>query len=89
MFSRPAFLSRETLYVVSSIFSIASFVLSIFVLWNVRKLRNAYRLRARGPALLRELSKAVSNLSKFLNEYEDSLPQVKEELLEQLLNSRG
>jgi hypothetical protein len=32
------FANRETFYLVGNIFSIASFFLSIFVLWNVRKL---------------------------------------------------
>ena len=73
-------LSRETFYIIGNVFSIASFVLSIFVLWNIRKLRNAYRLRARGPSLLKDLSKAASNLSKFMNAYADFLPQITEEL---------
>jgi hypothetical protein len=73
-------LNRETFYVIGNIFSIASFILSIFVLWNIRKLRNTYRLRARGPSLLRDLSKAASNLSKFMNAYDDFLPQITEEL---------
>lgn len=72
--------SREAFFIAGNVFSIASFILSVIVLWNVRKLRNVYRLRARGPALLRDLSKAASNLSKFLNEYDDFLPQVKEEM---------
>ncbi len=73
-------LNRETFYIIGNIFSIASFILSIFVLWNIRKLRNAYRLRARGPSLLKDLSKAASNLSKFMNAYTDFLPQITEEL---------
>lgn len=73
-------LSRETFYIIGNMFSIASFILSIFVLWNIRKLRNAYRLRARGPSLIRDLSKASSNLSKFMNEFDDFIPQVSEEL---------
>ena len=72
--------TRENFYIVGNIFSIASFILSIFVLWNIRKLRNAYKLRARGPALIKDLSKAASNLSKFMNEYAESLPQVSEEI---------
>src|SRR5438046_7508344 len=72
--------TRENFYIVGNVFSIASFVLSIFVLWNIRKLRNAYRLRARGPALIKDLSKAASNLSKFMNEYAEFLPQVSEEM---------
>src|SRR5260370_9506588 len=82
-------LNRETFYIIGNIFSIASFILSIFVLWNIRKLRNAYRLRARGPSLLRDLSKAASNLSKFMNAYDDFLPQINEELGRGPLNLRS
>lgn len=73
-------LNRETLSLVADFLSLAGFILSVFVLWNVRKLRNVYRLRARGPALIKELGKASTNLSKFLNELADFLPQVKEEM---------
>jgi hypothetical protein len=73
-------LTRETFYIIGNTFSIASFVLSVFVLWNIRKLRKTYGLRARGPTLIRELSKLASNLSKFLNAYDDFLPQITEEL---------
>jgi len=65
---------------VGSVVSIASFILSIFVYVNVRKLRNVYKLRARGPALIKDLSKAASNLSKFMNDYSELLPQVSEEM---------
>jgi len=71
MIDLPSFLkgllTRESLYLVGSVVSIASFILSIFVYVNVRKLRNVYKLRARGPALIKDLSKAASNLSKFMN----------------------
>ena len=73
-------LTREGFAVLANVFSIASFILTIFVLWNIRKLRNAYRLRARGPALIKDLSKAASNLSRFMNEYADFMPQVSEEM---------
>lgn len=39
-----------------------------------------FRFRARAPLLIKELSRAGSNLNRFLNEYDDSLPQVKEEM---------
>jgi hypothetical protein len=73
-------LSRETFFVVGNLFSIASFVLTIFVLLNVRKLRNVYKLKARGPSLIKDLSKSASNLSSFMNEYNAFIPQVTEEL---------
>ncbi len=74
------FANRETFYVVGNFFSIASFILSIFVLWNIRKLRNAYKLRVRGPALIKDLTKAASNLSKLMNDYSEFMPQVSEEM---------
>jgi hypothetical protein len=73
-------LTLETFYIIGNVFSIVSFILSILVLWNIRKLRNAYRLRVRGPSLIKDLSRATSNLAKFLNEYEAFLPQIREEL---------
>ena len=55
-------------------------MISVFVLWNIRKIRTAYRFRARGPSLIKELSSAKNNLKKFLNEYDDSLSQIREEM---------
>ena len=68
------------LSVIGNIFSIASFVISIFVLLSVRRLRTVYKLRVRDPSLIRELAKSASNLSNYLNEYADSIPQLQEEL---------
>ena len=73
-------LTLETFYIIANILSIASFILSVIVLWNIRKLRNAYRLRGRGPSLIRELSKSASNLSNYLNDYTGSIRQIEEEL---------
>lgn len=75
-----ALLSREGFFVVGNLLSIASFVLTIFVLLNVRHLRNAYKLRVRGPSLIRDLSKCASNLSGFMNDYHEFLPQIEVEL---------
>src|ERR1043165_2732326 len=72
--------TRENFYVIGNVFSIASFIISIFVLWNIRKIRSAYRFRARGPSLIKELSASTKNLNKFSNEYADSLSQIKEEM---------
>lgn len=72
--------TRESFYIVGNLFSIASFIISIFVLWNIRTIRNAYRFRARGPSLIKQLSKVSLNLNKFLNDYDDSLAQISEEM---------
>lgn len=74
------FLSRETFFIVGNLLSIASFVLTIFVLLNLRKLRNTYKLRVRGPSLIKDLSKCASNLSGLMDDYNESLPQITEEL---------
>lgn len=73
-------LSREAFFVVGNLLSIASFVLTIFVLLNVRRLRNAYKLRVRGPSLIKDLAKCASNLAGFMNDYNESLSQINEEL---------
>ena len=73
-------LTRDAFFFVGNLLSIVSFVLTIVVLLNVRKLRNAYKLRGRGPSLIKDLSKCASNLSGFLNDYNEFLPQINEEL---------
>lgn len=69
-------LSREALSIVADLLSIVSLIISLFVLWNVRNLRGVYRLRVRGPSLIRELSKSVSKITDYLNEYSDSISQI-------------
>jgi hypothetical protein len=72
--------SRETLSVVGDILGIISFVLTIFVLYDTRKIRGFYKFKGRGPALLKDLSRYSSTISRYLNEFEDFLPQIAEEL---------
>lgn len=73
-------LTRDNFYIVGNIFSIGSFIISVFVLWNVRTIRNTYRFRARAPSLIKELSRTSTNINKFLNDYDDSLAQIREEM---------
>src|SRR6185436_13267865 len=63
-----------------TIASIISLGVSIFVLVEVRHIRNASKLRVRGPGIIRELVRYSSNLSGYLDEFEDSLPQIEDEL---------
>jgi hypothetical protein len=72
--------TRENFNLIGNAFSIAGFAISVWLLWNLRTIRNAYRFRARGPLLLKELSKTSKNINKFLNEYDDSLGQIREEI---------
>jgi hypothetical protein len=53
---------------------------SVFVLIEVRKIKNAFKLRVRGPVIIKELVRYSSNLSGYLDEFEDSLPQIADEL---------
>lgn len=73
-------LSLDPISLLGTIFSVASFIVSLVVLLSVRKLRMMYKLRVRGPSLIKDLSNSAANLSKYLSEYEDSIPQIQEEL---------
>ncbi|HEX9629849.1 MAG TPA: hypothetical protein VF961_07510 [Pyrinomonadaceae bacterium] len=72
--------SRDGFFFLGNLLSIISFFLTIFVLLNIRKLRNTYKLRVRGPSLIKDLSKSASNLSGLMNDYSEFLPQITEEL---------
>lgn len=69
-------LSREFLSVLADVLSIIGFVLTIFVLYDTRKIRSLYKFKGRGPALIRDLSKLSLTLSTYLNQFEDFLPQI-------------
>ena len=74
------YFKRELLSLAGDILSIISFILTIFVLYDTRKIRSFYKFKARGPVLIKELRKYSLNLSSYLNEYKDSIPQITEEL---------
>ncbi len=76
----PKLLNREALAILGDVFSIASFIVSLFVLLNVRRIKNLYRLRVRGPALVKQLAKSTTSLSNYMNEYREFMPQISEEL---------
>src|SRR6266550_9444872 len=65
---------------IGTIISIFSLAISIWVLSEVRDIRNASRLRVRGPGIIKELGECASNLSLLLNEFEDALPRIEDEL---------
>jgi Mg2+ and Co2+ transporter CorA len=75
-----AVLNREALSIIADLLSIAGFILTIAVLLNVKNLKNAYKLRVRGPSLIRDLAKSTSALSSLMNDYREFRPQVAEEL---------
>lgn len=72
--------SREVLSVIGDVVSIISLLLTIFVYYNVRKLREHYMFRARAPEIIRRLLAHSSNLANYLNTFMESLPQIDLEL---------
>src|SRR5262249_9553671 len=60
--------------------SLLSLVVSLWVLYDVRKIKVGFKLRVRGPAVTKELRKYSSNISGYLDQFEDFLPQIDEEL---------
>lgn len=52
--------------------SILGFVVTIYVGLGIRKIRNQYAAKIRLPELKEQLQKHVSNLSGFLNDYENN-----------------
>lgn len=72
--------ATQTFSVLGDVCSIASLVLTLFVLYDTRKLRSFYKLKVRAPALLRDLKKSSAVLSDYLNEFAEFLPEIREEL---------
>jgi hypothetical protein len=66
--------------IIGTITSIISLGVSIWVLIELRDIRNVAKLRVRGPKIIKELGQCASNLSGFLDEFEDALTQIDDEL---------
>jgi hypothetical protein len=65
---------------ISFFVSIASFILTLWALWKIRKLRKFYVLVNRGPELLVIIREQEENLSKLMIRFNKSLPRIKLEL---------
>lgn len=72
--------SREGFFFFGNLLSIASFILTIFVLYDTRRIRSFYQFKGRGPALLKDLKRSLQQIAEFLNEFEEFAPQIAEEL---------
>jgi hypothetical protein len=68
-----------------NIASIAGFILTIFILLNVRSLRKQYTFKARVPELTRKLNSHASKLADYHQNFEDS----REEIILELANSEA
>jgi hypothetical protein len=67
----------EWLTIFGFFISFVSLVISIFVLANVRNLKNFYRLKVRGPELIRELHKYSSALAESLEDFESNTAEIR------------
>lgn len=79
LLSFESLVSWETFSKIASVFSIASFGLTLWVLLETRKLKALYKLRGRGPSLIKDLVKMAASLSKYLNDYSNSGAQIAQE----------
>ena len=65
---------------VGDLASIASLLLTIFVFFNVRKIKAYYSFTARIPELIDRLTEHTSKLNSYHQEFENSLQLIDEEL---------
>ena len=63
-----------------SIASIVSLFLTIFIFFGIRKIKRFYIFTGRVPEVVESLDKIASNISKHLNDYEESQPLIRLEL---------
>jgi len=64
---------------IGTVASILSLAVSIWVLYDVRKIKAGLKLRVRGPVVTKDLRKYCSTISRYLDQFEDFLPQISEE----------
>lgn len=64
---------------ISSISSIVGFVITGFLLWEAREIKNSFLRRARLPEVSKELIKAINNISKGLKSWKTEKNYVNEQ----------
>lgn len=60
--------------------SLIGLILTLYVAWSLRNIRNNYIFRLKAPAFLRKLTKHASTLISFGNEFETSRQRIDLEL---------
>jgi hypothetical protein len=60
-----------------TLFSLLGFVITLYVLYEVRAIRRAFKSRARLPEIAKDLSAAGSEISKLLRDWPSNRPMVK------------
>jgi len=64
---------------IGSIASILSFIIALIIFFNVKKIKNFYIFKVRVPDLNKKFENVVSNISNFLNDYENTTNSIDEE----------
>lgn len=64
---------------IGSIASILSFIIALIIFYNVKKIKNFYIFKVRVPDLNKKFENVVSNISNFLNDYENATNSIDEE----------
>jgi|ERR1700686_239312 len=70
----------SSVWTLGSLASILSLMLTAFVLFELRRIKSFYLFKARVPDLVGRLSQHSSNLSNYLGDFDNSLPQIVKEL---------
>lgn len=78
-------LSSETFSVLVNVSSVVSFLLTIWVLINVRNIKRNYTFTARAPELVKELSKRTSNILNYRSDFNHNLLEIDRELVRVLV----
>ena len=61
---------------IANLASILGFVLTVFVLLSLRRIRKYYSSKVRIPVLMKTLRKATSSLIEYMNDYENSTEDI-------------
>jgi hypothetical protein len=69
-----------SLATLGSVASLLSLILTAYVLIELRRIRSFYLFKARVPDLIGRLSQHSSNLSNYLSDFDNSLPDIVKEL---------
>jgi hypothetical protein len=70
----------EAINWIGSLASIASLILTFWIFWQIRKLKKFYIFINRAPQLLVSIQKQEKSLSKFMEDFDNSLTSIKLEL---------
>lgn len=72
---------RQMLSDLGSYASLISLVLTIYIAWSLRKIRNTYIFRVRAPGFVKVLGRHASTLIEYGNNFDTSQHQISIELI--------